>query len=404
MSAASLPAAIPTIRFALVGAGVIGRVHAEALAASPDAELVAVHDIDPGVAAELGTRFGVAVEADLDALLARTDVDAVTVCTPSGRHAEVAVRVLEAGRHLLVEKPLEVSLDAARRIAAAAAAAPAGTVASVISQHRFDPASVAVHRAATAGDFGRVCSATATVPWWRAPGYYASAGWRGTLALDGGGALVNQGIHTLDLLLWLLGEPVDVVARTGTLAHEGIEVEDVVAAVLTFRSGALATLHATTAAYPGLTVRVAVLGDGGSAVIDNDRLDYLHSARAAGLSADGVSSGLRGVGGAADQAVDLVGPEESGRHRGGGPGTSSMVVGHGRQYADVVDAIRTGREPGVTIADGLRALATVLAVYRSAALGRAVRLDESATTPDPAPDTDTEPDTDTVPAAAGVSA
>lgn len=360
----------PPVRFAVVGTGVIGAVHAQVLRSRADTELVGAYDIDAGAAAAFGTAFEVPVASDLAALLGRDDVDAVAVCTPSGRHAEVAVEVLRAGKHLLVEKPVEVTADAARSIAGAAAAAPAGTVASVISQHRFDPASVAVRRAIADGDLGRVCSATATVPWWRAPGYYASAGWRGTFALDGGGALMNQGIHTADLLLWLLGEPVDVFARTGTLAHDGIEVEDVVAAVLRFGSGALATLHATTAAYPGLTVRLAVMGDGGSAVLDNDRLDYFHSARRAG--ADPAGSGLRGVGGVADQAADLVGAAEAGRHPGGGPGTTSMTVGHSRQYADVVDAIRTGREPGVTIADGLRALATVQAVYRSAASGRVV--------------------------------
>lgn len=353
----------PAVRFGLVGAGVIGRLHAEVLQDLPDTELVAVHDTDPAAAALLG----VPVEPDLDALLGRHDLDAVAVCTPSGRHAEVAVEVLRAGRHLVVEKPVEVTVPAARQIAEAAAAAPAGTVATVISQHRFDPASVAVHRAIAGGELGRVVSATATVPWWRAPAYYASAGWRGTVALDGGGALMNQGIHTVDLLLWLLGEPLDIVARRATLAHEGIEVEDVAAAVLRFASGALATLHATTAAYPGLTVAIAVHGDRGSAVLDNDRLDYFHTAARAG-AADPGTTGLRGVGGVADQSGGLVGAADAGRHRGGGPGTAAMAAGHTRQYADIVEAIRTGRPPGVTVADGIRAVETVLAVYAAAEL------------------------------------
>lgn len=358
----------PPVRFGLVGAGVIGRLHAEVLRTSPDTELVAVHDTDAAAAGLLG----VPVEPDLDGLLGRHDLDAVAVCTPSGRHAGVAVEVLRAGKHLVVEKPVEVTVPAARLIAEAAARAPAGTVATVISQHRFDPASVAVHRAVTGGELGRVVSATATVPWWRAPAYYSSGDWRGTVALDGGGALMNQGIHTVDLLLWLLGEPVDVVARRATLAHDGIEVEDVAAAVLCFASGALATVHATTAAYPGLTVAIAVHGDRGSAVLDNDRLDYFHTASRAGAAGPGTTN-PRGVGGLADQADDVVGHAEAGRHRGGGPGTAAMAAGHTRQYADIVTAIRTGRAPGVTVADGLRAVETVLAVYAAAELpGQAV--------------------------------
>ena len=345
----------------------------------PDAALTAVLDPDASqagrVADESARRSGgprPAVVSSLAELLERDDVDAVAVCTPSGRHAEVAVPALRSGRHVLVEKPVEVTVAAAAPIRAAALAAPPGTVVSVVSQHRFDPASVAVHDDVRAGRLGRLGSAVATVPWWRADAYYTSGSWRGTLALDGGGALENQGIHTVDLLLWLLGEPVEVLARTGRLAHPSIEVEDTVGALLTFASGAIATVHATTAARPGLTVRLSVHGDGGSAVLDNDRLDYLYSVDRDPDAA--AVSGLRGVGGAVDQAADVVPPGESGRVRGGGPGTDAMLVGHTRQYDDVLEAIRTGRPPGVGLDDGLRALATVRAVYAAAASGAAVRL------------------------------
>lgn len=373
-----------SVRFAIVGCGIIGRLHAEVLAAGRNGTALTVlvdTEVDEAraVADHVVDLYGgaaPAVTASLEEALARDDVDAVAVCTPSGLHATVAVAVLEAGKHLVVEKPVDVSLDAARSIADAAASARPGTVASVISQHRFDPASLAVHEAVTAGELGRLTSAVATVSWWRSQSYYDSGEWRGTWELDGGGALMNQGVHTVDLLLWFLGTPVDVVAHTALLAHERVEVEDTVAAVVRFESGALATLHATTAAYPGLTVRLQVMGASGSAVIDNDRLFYFHSAQRADVEAAG-DSGVgpdRGVGGDGNQAAAVVGEHESGRVTGGGPGTSAMFAGHDRQYADVVEAIRTGREPGVTVADAALALATVQAVYASARTGAPVRV------------------------------
>jgi predicted dehydrogenase len=213
------------------------------------------------------------------------------------------------------------------------------------------------------------------MPWWRTQGYYDSAGWRGTWALDGGGALMNQAIHPVDLLVWLLGEPVEVSAFTGTLAHEGIEVEDTAVAAIRFAGGALGVVHATTAAYPGLTARVQVHGDRGSAVIDGDRLLYFHTADGA---AEGAAAGA--ADGAADGGPDgnqagAVLPGDA--DRAGAPGGDPMglnIDGHISQYRDFVDAITTGRPPLVTPADATRTLGTILAVYASARTGRPVTL------------------------------
>jgi UDP-N-acetyl-2-amino-2-deoxyglucuronate dehydrogenase len=359
-----------TVRFAVVGCGVIGRLHAEVLAAGEDTAVSVLVDVEASAAEELAQRLDPAppVTTSLDEALARDDVDAVAICVPSGAHAQVAVAALESGRHVVVEKPVDVTIAAAAPIAAAAAAAPEGTVVTVISQHRFDPASVAVRDAITAGRFGRITSAVATVSWWRSQGYYDSGAWRGTWELDGGGALMNQGVHTVDLLLWFLGTPVEVMALTGLLAHERVEVEDTVAAVVRFESGALATLHATTAAYPGLSVRLQVLGDAGSAVIDDDRLRYFHSKELASAEAAGDAGVSADPGDRSDQtALVLPVDEETDPH---GP----MFIGHARQYRDIVEAIRTGRRPGVTLDDALLALATVRAVYESARTGAPVRV------------------------------
>ena len=176
-----------------------------------------------------------------------------------------------------------------------------------------------------------------------------------------------------------MGVPVEVIARTARLAHERVEVEDTVAAVLRFESGALATLHATTAAQPGLTVRLQVMGDRGSAVLDNDRLFYFHSAvpdETTGSDATGstAAGSDRGIGGSGNQAALLVPAAESGQVVGGGPGTSAMFPGHTRQYDDVVRAVRTGAAAGVTVADALLAVATVQSVYEAARTGTAVRV------------------------------
>jgi UDP-N-acetyl-2-amino-2-deoxyglucuronate dehydrogenase len=359
------------IRFAVVGCGVIGTLHAEVLAADPDTAVSVLVDVDAAAAESVAAHLGTAtpITTSLDEALARDDVDAVAVCVPSGAHAQVAVAALESGRHVVVEKPIDVTVAAAAPIAAAAAAAPEGTLATVISQHRFDPASVVVYDALVAGRFGRITSAVATVSWWRSQDYYDSGAWRGTWELDGGGALMNQGVHTVDLLLWFLGTPVDVTAHTGLLAHERIEVEDTVAAVVRFESGALATLHATTAAYPGLSVRLQVLGDAGSAVIDDDRLRYFHSRELASGAAAGDAGVSADRGDRADQTARVLTDGED-----ADPAHSAMFTGHARQYRDIVEAIRTGRRPGVTVEDALLALATVQAVYESARTGIPVRV------------------------------
>jgi predicted dehydrogenase len=270
----------------------------------------------------------------------------------------------------LVEKPIDVSLPRARQLATlATAVAQRGQLSTVVSQHRFDPASVAVAAAAADGRLGRLTSAVASVAWWRAQEYYDSAEWRGTWALDGGGALMNQGVHTVDLLVWLLGRPVEVFAHTARLAHEGIEVEDVAAATVRFDSGALAVLHATTAAYPGLSVRLQVHGSAGSAVLHDDQLEYLH------LAGDGSGATGGPLGGAEpeNQAARAVPDTEL---RGSPKPDDAFVIGHLRQYQDMVDAIDNRRPPAVTLADGLLAMAVVRSVYLSAMLHRSIDVGE----------------------------
>jgi UDP-N-acetyl-2-amino-2-deoxyglucuronate dehydrogenase len=353
------------LRFAVVGAGVIGEHHARVVSELGDAELVAVVDRTEGKARKLAERYDADPMVRLDDALARADVDGIAVCTPSGIHAEQAAAALEAGKHVIVEKPVDVSLRAAERLAEAEARSPA--LATVISQHRFDPSSLAVHEAVSAGRLGVVTSGVATVSWWRSQAYYDSGGWRGTWNLDGGGSLMNQSIHTLDLLVWMLGRPVEVTGQTARLAHTDIEVEDTAVATVRFEGGALGVVHATTAAYPGLTARLQVHGSHGSAVIDDDRLTYFHAQRVdPGFEAP--SYGAR----AAGNQVSLLPEAGDGTGPTAGSDPGALSDAHRRQYVDFIEAIRSGRTPSVTVVDACTTLAVVLAIYRSAAQGRPV--------------------------------
>lgn len=356
---------------AIIGCGVIGRTHVEAvlqladrlvLTALVDVSVERAESLADFVEESTGTRP--AIHATVQELVAADSPQLIVVATPSGLHVEQAVVALEAGAHVLIEKPLDVDLVRARRLAdAAEAAAARGQVCSVISQHRFDPSSQIVHAAIADGGFGRLTSGLATVPWWRSQEYYDSGDWRGTWALDGGGALMNQGVHTLDLLVWFLGRPVAVSAEIALLAHEGVEVEDTAVATLTFDNGALAVLHATTAGYPGLAVRLQLLGSDGSAVIEGDALRYIH------LKKD--AEGAAGAYGGGDNQAERYSVEQP-----TGVDATKFSFGHVRQYFDLLDAIDQGREPLLTVEQALLALAAVRAVYVSAVLGRKVLIDD----------------------------
>jgi UDP-N-acetyl-2-amino-2-deoxyglucuronate dehydrogenase len=237
-----------------------------------------------------------------------------------------------------------------------------GRTVAVISQHRFDRSTEKVLQAVRDGHLGTVTSAIASHAWWRGQTYYDSGDWRGTWALDGGGAIMNQTVHTINLMVTAVGTPVEVFAYTGCLAHERIEVEDTAVAVVKFASGALGMIHGTTAAYPGLDASLRVFGSKGSAVISNDELVFLHgNAGDAPEIAMSEMTGLNQV-----TADDALSPED-------------VPLGHAhrRQLADFVDAARTGRPPRVSTADARTSLSVILAMYESAATGKPVRLEAS---------------------------
>lgn len=342
--------------FGIVGCGVIAGAHARAIAGLPNAHLVAVTDVVASRAEALAGAHGAELEPDLAALLRRPEVDVVAVCVPSGLHAEVATTAAQAGKHLVVEKPIDVSLVAADGLLAAVDDAGVGL--TVVCQRRFDPGYRALADLIDQGRLGRLIVGDARVKWFRDQAYYDSEPWRGTWAMDGG-ALMNQGIHYVDLLRWFMGPVVEVTAICATQAHR-IEVEDVALALLRFESGAVGTLEVSTAIYPGLPERVEVTGTGGTVVVESGRTRARELADAGGE----VSSHGKPI-------VDMFrdDPEPDAPYH-GAVGDSA----HAAQIADFLGSLDDKREPLITGQDGRDDLEVVLAVYRSARTGAPVTL------------------------------
>jgi UDP-N-acetyl-2-amino-2-deoxyglucuronate dehydrogenase len=355
---------VAKLRFGILGCGVIGPHHARAIAGLENAELVAVADVVPELAETLADEYGCSPYPSLEEMLSGSYLDAVCVCTPSGMHARDAIVALKAGKHVVIEKPVDVTLEATDRLLEVQRAT--GNKVAVISQHRFDAATLAVHDAVSSGRFGRLTSGSAEVRWWRSQTYYDSGGWRGTWELDGGGVLINQAIHSIDLLQWLMGPVVEVSAYTGLLAHERIEVEDTAVAILKFEGGALGTIVATTAAYPGLSARIAVHGVMGSAIIDDDELGYFHVAGKRQAAAYGGGENQ------AEHVMARYGASETGPGAGADPGSLSMA--HRGQIQDFIEAVREGREPSINVEEGQKPLAIIAGIYESARTGGPVRI------------------------------
>jgi UDP-N-acetyl-2-amino-2-deoxyglucuronate dehydrogenase len=357
------------IRLALVGAGVIGTIHGAVISELADRiDLVAVVDLHPERAEKLAAEHGGTAFTSLTDALQAVDIDVVAVCTPTGRHGEVAIEALDAGKHVIIEKPAETTVAKTDQIIEAQR--KAGKLVAVISQHRFDQSTEIALAAIEKGELGRLTTGIASIDWWRGQSYYDSGDWRGTWELDGGGALMNQGVHTVDLLVATMGRPVEVFAYTDTLAHQRIEVEDAAVAVVRFENGALGILHATTAAYPGLSARLQVHGDRGSVVIDNDLLTFIHT------TPQGSGAEERSYGSASDSInqvdnYDLT--EQTGPTTGGTAGGLSPLA-HRRQYENFLAAL-AGKEPvRVDLETNRRSIGVITGVYESARTGKPVAL------------------------------
>lgn len=326
--------------FGIIGTGSVAAQHAKAIGQLADCRLVAVASSSAARAATAENKFGVPAYSGYEELLAREDIQVVCICTESGRHLEPTLAAAEAGKHVLCEKPLEVTLERADRMIRACR--EAGVKLGCIFQNRFSDDYLKLKAAVRADRLGSLILGNAYIKWYRDEAYYASSNWRGTLRGDGGGALINQGIHTIDLLLDIMGAVKSVYARVKTVVHD-IEGEDLGVAMLNFRSGAMGTIEGSTATYPGYPERLEIFGDRGSVILEGGKIVAWNIM---GSEEDTRADSSAGPSGAVDP-------------------TAIGCEGHRRQIADMGDAIRKDREPLVTGEEGRKALALIRSIYRS---------------------------------------
>ncbi|HEX5416560.1 MAG TPA: Gfo/Idh/MocA family oxidoreductase [Chloroflexota bacterium] len=325
------------IGFVVVGLG-MGYSRAKVIARTAGARLVGVADVDGARAARVAEELGCEWATDYQQFLRRDDVDVVGAWTPTGLHGTVCLDVLKAGKHAITTKPMDTTLARCDEIIEAAR--KANRLLVVDFGNRYESDVRAVRQAILAGGFGRLLFADARLKWWRAQSYYDRGQWRGTWAMDGGGSVMNQGVHYVDALLWLMG-PVDRVeyARSAVLAHQ-IETEDATQAVLTFKNGAWGTIETTTTHYPSLPTAIEIHGTGGSAV----RIE--------------------------DEPIAWKFVDESGQERTYEPPSEEWAPSD--VAADVVSALTRGTAVACDGVEGRRSVALITAIYEAARTGKSV--------------------------------
>ena len=334
------------IGFGIIGCGNISTIHAKAILSIPEARLRAFHSHSRPKAETMARQFSVDFESSLDQLLDRKDIQVVSICTPSGTHADLGIKAAAAGKHVVVEKPIDVTLEKARMLIEACH--QAGVKLAVIFQSRFLPAVQILKSAIDRNRLGRLILGDAYVKWYRTREYYEAARWRGTLALDGGGALINQSIHTVDLLQYFIGPVASVFGFAEKKLHPYIEAEDTAVAVLKFRNGALGVIEGATSVSPGFSRRVEIHGDKGSVILDGNDISAWN------LTEPGEE----------EEALSHL--KERDLSNGASDPMALDISGHRRQIEDLIAAIREDRSPMIDGAEGLKALELVLAIYRSA--------------------------------------
>ncbi|MCE5323280.1 Gfo/Idh/MocA family oxidoreductase [bacterium] len=336
--------------FGIIGAGNVAKLHAEAIGAIERCKLIGVTAIPFDAAESFAQEYNAKAYQNIDEIASDPDIDVVTLCTPSGLHAKQAITLLESGKHVIVEKPLAISIEDADKVINTAD--QMGVKLGVVSQRRYDPAIAAIKSAVDNGLFGRLILLNGHVHYYRKPEYYSSSDWRGTWSMDGGGALMNQGIHAVDLIRWIGGPVKSICANARTLHHD-IEVEDTLVASLEFENGTLGTLQSTTCAYPGLHVRLEVLGDAGTAVIEDSDIVYWKTKDEAPCPALSKNSSI-GSGSYNPMAFS--------------------AAGHIAQFKDFINAIDEDRKPAIDGVEGRRAVEIVLGAYASSRTGKPLSL------------------------------
>ena len=328
--------------FGISGCGSIGPTHVGAVGKIPNARLLAVADILPDRVKGMAEKYSIPrAYASHEELLKDPEIDVVCICTPSGMHVNMAIQAMKAGKHVVIEKPVDVSLEACDRLIAAEI--ETGKKATIISQHRFDSDAVLLKKMIDSGKLGKIILADAYVKWYRHQKYYDSANWRGTWALDGGGALINQGVHTVDVLQWLVGGVKTIFGHTLNGAHDRIEVEDVAVGAMTYNCGAVGTITASTASWEGQPVRIDIYGTLGGACLEGDRLKWVKMLNGETLIEGGEATKHAvsvAQGGTASVKHEAAKVSAAGAGKDFNWGDS-----HRAQIVDLLNAIQTGTQP-----------------------------------------------------------
>jgi UDP-N-acetyl-2-amino-2-deoxyglucuronate dehydrogenase len=354
MSAASSSSSSHPLGFGIIGVGMIADFHAQAIAHTRGGKLIGVASRNSDNARAFADKHKLPfATTSVDELLARPDVHVICVTTPSGAHLEPALAAVRAGKHLVVEKPIEINTQRADQLLRAADAA--GVRVSPIFQARFGEGARTIKAAIDAGRFGRLVLASAYVKWHRSREYYS--GWKGSLKLDGGGALINQAIHGIDLLQWFAGMPAEVFCWKTRRVYEHIEAEDTATASLKYPGGALGAIEACTAAWPGWQRRIEICGETGSAMLEDDHISHwdFRDERPG------------------DEAIRAKKVDAKMRSGAGAPGAISFE-GHRRQIQDLIDAVRENRPVAIDGHEARKAVALIQALYASSERGVPVAL------------------------------
>lgn len=342
----------------IVGTGVIAHFHAKAIADIENISLKGVYNHNKSKADAFSKSHGGKVYHTLGDMLENPEIDIISICTPSGLHLEPAIKSIEACKHCLIEKPLEVTVERCNFIVDAAKSA--GVKVAVIFPSRFYEVNKLLKEAMNDKRFGEAVLGSAYVKWSRTKEYYQSGYWRGTWQFDGGGALMNQGIHSVDLLQWIMGRVESVQAMTANRRHKNIEVEDTLVASLTFSSGALGSIECTTAAYPGFLKRLEIIGSGGSAIIEENSIlkwQFQNETNIDEIFRRKFQSENSLPGGAADPSA-------------------ISYYGHRMQIIDFINAIEKNETPLVDAAEGRKSVQIVTAIYQSARTGKKIIVPE----------------------------
>ncbi|MBC8180962.1 Gfo/Idh/MocA family oxidoreductase [candidate division KSB1 bacterium] len=333
----------------IVGCGAISDIHARAILESDKIDLISVYSRNLKNAKRVGEQYGVSYSNDWDIFVNDESLDIVSICTPSGNHLDYGELAAEAGKHVVVEKPIDVTVERGKQLIDVCK--KNSVKLAVIFQSRFLDSAIQIKDAIDSRKLGKIFHGSAYIKWFRSQEYYDSGEWRGTLALDGGGVLINQAIHTIDLLQWMMGDVETVYGHTGIFTHKNIEGEDNAAAVLKFKNGALGIIEGSTSVLPAMDRRIEIHGKKGTAI----------------LTGDNVSISI----GESDKNQDEAEAKGSGA---ASPLAGFSIVPHQKQFEAIVEAIQNNEKPPVTGKDSLKSLAIVEAVYKSSKTGLVVKM------------------------------